>query len=259
MSTPSFGDHFRAIASRYQDVRSLDARAVRRIAKAVARVRAPVGGLRLLDVGTGTGRYVEAVRAEVERRGVAIARAVGADASPDMLHRLAGHPGVAARAEALPFAAGSFDAVLSFNALHHLTLDAFLAEAARVLAPRGRLVIYTRSPEQNARTIWGMHFPDFAARETRLYARAEIQAALARSGAFTRVRLRILAWWQLASLPTLLRQARARHYSTFRYYGADEFEAALATFRGRVLATYAHPWAIPIRNDHLIAVARRRA
>jgi SAM-dependent methyltransferase len=219
-----------------------------------------------LDVGTGTGRYLEAVSAEVQRRGVAIAQAVGSDASAPMLERLVRRDagpaeraaGVAARAEALPFAGGSFDAVLSFNALHHLALDAFLGEAARVLAPRGRLVIYTRSPEQNEKTIWGMHFPDFTARETRLYARDEIRAALARSGAFARVRLRILAWWQLASLPTLLRQARARHYSTFRYYGADEFEQALTTFRERVIARYAHPWAIPIRNDHLIAVARRR-
>ena len=36
-------------------------------------------------------------------------------------------------------------------------------------------------------------------------------------------------------------------------------ERALATFRERLRATYGYPWAIPVRNSHLLAVARRRA
>src|SRR5437867_5560707 len=265
MPPPSFHEHFRAIAGRYQAVRSLDQRAVRKIAQSLARAPAAAHGLRLLDVGTGTGRYLRAMTAALARRGVTVARAVGADASPAMLTRFVAaesrgcERATAGRGETLPFAAGSFDAVLSFNALHHLSLDGFLAEAARVLAPHGHLVIYTRSPEQNRATIWGRHFPGFATRETRLYAAADVRAALGRQGAFRRIRLRNVAWWQLISLPTLVRQARARHYSTFRFYEPAEFERALATFRERLRATYAYPWAIPVRNSHLIAVARRRA
>ncbi|PYO62049.1 MAG: hypothetical protein DMD49_02365 [Gemmatimonadetes bacterium] len=52
---------------------------------------------------------------------------------------------------------------------------------------------------------------------------------------------------------------RARHYSTFRFYEPAESERALTTFRERLRATYDYPWAIPVRNSHLIAVARRRA
>ena|SRR5438128_1375758 len=148
MPSPSFREHFRAIAGRYQSVRSLDQRAVRKIAKRLARAPA-AHGLRLLDVGTGTGRYLRAM--------------------------------------------------------------------------------------------------------------TDVRAALGRQGAFRRIRLRNVAWWQLISLPTLVRQARARHYSTFRFYEPAEFERALATFRERLRAIYDYPWAIPVRNSHLIAVARRRA
>lgn len=272
MTISATSEHFRAVAGRYQAVRSLDRRAVRRIAKALARLPAPATGLRLLDVGTGTGRYLQALGAELARRGVAVGRAVGADASASMLGRfieladVADHPerparsawAVAAHAEALAFPDGTFDVVLTFNALHHLELSAFLTEAARVLAPRGHLVIYTRSTEQNLATIWGMHFPDFATRESRLYTRDDVRAALEGHGAFTGVRLRSTAWWQFTSLPALVRQARARHYSTFRFYGPEEFAQALATFRERVRRGYACPWAIPVRNNHTIVTARRR-
>src|SRR5213596_825322 len=194
MPTASCRDHFREIASRYRAVRSLDVRAVRRIAKALARLVPAQGerGLRLL--------------------GVPIARAVGTDQSSAMLKRFTGLA-VTARAEALPYGA-AFDAVLTFNALHHLELDRFLAEAARVLRPEGLLILYTRTPEQNRETIWGKHFPDFAAREGRLYTAAALRGALERSRMFRSIRFRIAAWWQLTSVPTLLRQARARHYST---------------------------------------------
>src|SRR5256885_4722964 len=130
MPTASCRDHFREIASRYRAVRSLDVRAVRRITKALARLVPAQGerGLRLLDVGTGTGRYLVALCEALRELGVPIAGAVGTDQSSAMLKRFTGLA-VTARAEALPYGA-AFDAVLTFNALHHLELDRFLAEAA---------------------------------------------------------------------------------------------------------------------------------
>ena len=259
MPLPPQNDHFREIASRYGAVRRLDTRAVRKIGKALARGRIPAAGLRLLEVGTGNGRYLQAIADELGRRGVSVAARVGADASAAMLAglRLDASVPVAALAEALPFRTQAFDAVLSFNALHHLDLDAFIAEAARLLAPGGRLALYTRSPAQNRATIWGMHFPHFAARETRLYGPDQLRAALDKSGHFKAVRLRTTAWWQFTSLPALVRQAHARHYSTFRFYEPEEFERALATFRERLRRAYRRLWAIPVRNNHLIAFARR--
>ena len=276
MSTTALADHFRGIATRYGRVRDLDVRAVRRIVRVVARLAADRAPLCLLDVGTGTGRYLEAVTAALSDRGIALAHAIGADASDAMLRGGAGggggggggsevwldggaQAGVAALAEALPIADGVCDVVMTFNAIHHVDLDAFLAEAARALRPDGLLVLYTRTPAQNRATIWGQHFPGFAERERRLFAHAELRGALERRQAFTRVRVRAAAWWQFTSLPALMRQARARHYSTFRFYEPEEFNDALATFAERVRRRYRHPWAIPIRNNHTIAFARRRA
>ncbi len=86
---------------------------------------------------------------------------------------------VVARAEWLPFAQGGVDALLSFSAVHHFCLDAFLEQAARVLGANGLLIVYTRTPHQNERTVWGQFFPGFAERETRLFTEESLLKALA--------------------------------------------------------------------------------
>jgi len=53
---------------------------------------------------------------------------------------------VVARAEALPFAAGSVDLLTAAGSLNYADLDRFFPEAARVLAPGGALVVYDFSP-----------------------------------------------------------------------------------------------------------------
>lgn len=267
MPTAALAEHFRGIATRYARVRDLDVHAVRRIVRVVARLSADRGPLRLLDVATGTGRYLEAVCGALSECGIGVAHAIGLDASAAMLRGKGGvgpfdadeRARVTALAEALPIATAAGDVVLTFNAIHHLALDGFLAEAARVLRPDGLLVIYTRTPAQNRATVWGQHFPGFAERERRLHTHAELRAALEQNGAFARVRMRAAGWWQFTSLPALVRQARARHYSTFRFYGPAEFAHALATFSEQLRRRYGYPWAIPVRNNHTIAFARRRA
>jgi SAM-dependent methyltransferase len=49
---------------------------------------------------------------------------------------------VAASAELLPFADGSFDLMTAAGALNYADIERFLPEAARVLAPEGLLVVY---------------------------------------------------------------------------------------------------------------------
>src|SRR5207247_11139881 len=92
MPTASCRDHFREIASRYRAVRSLDVRAVRRIAKALARLVPAQGerGLRLLDVGTGTGRYLVALSEALRELGVPLARWIGADKNSSLYQRITG-------------------------------------------------------------------------------------------------------------------------------------------------------------------------
>jgi demethylmenaquinone methyltransferase / 2-methoxy-6-polyprenyl-1,4-benzoquinol methylase len=105
---------------------------------------APTKPVTVLDVATGTGGVAIALAAETE------ARITGVDISDSMLERgrervikaeLAGRITLTpARAEALPFASESFDAV-SFTYLLRYVEDpgATIAELARVIRPGGQM------------------------------------------------------------------------------------------------------------------------
>jgi ubiquinone/menaquinone biosynthesis C-methylase UbiE len=99
----------------------------------------------VLDVGCGTGSLAIAAKRRVGPPGAV----QGIDASPEMIARArkkAGRAGVGvtfttAVVEALPFADGEFDAVLSTLMLHHLPRGArqqCAREMRRVLKPGGR-------------------------------------------------------------------------------------------------------------------------
>jgi SAM-dependent methyltransferase len=96
-------------------------------------------GTRLLDVAVGPGTLTSSAAG----RG---ARVTGVDLAPAMVtlaRKL--HPGLdfrKASAEELPFAAGSFDAVVcSFGLGHFSAPERVLMEFARVLAPRGTVAL----------------------------------------------------------------------------------------------------------------------
>jgi len=108
-----------------------------------------VAGLDLLDVGTGTGRHAIALAA----RG---AHVTAVDFSDEMLAKARAKPG-AERVRwiahdvltPLPFAAASFDRVLSGLVIEHIPVAAlagFFAELGRVARPGGRIVVTAMHP-----------------------------------------------------------------------------------------------------------------
>jgi ubiquinone/menaquinone biosynthesis C-methylase UbiE len=98
-------------------------------------------GDRLLDVGCGGGVFLRHAHAETG------CTAIGVDHSREMV-RLARPLAVQGEAEQLPFADGEFTAVSSIVAFFFFPdASRALREMRRVLAPNGRLAVYTTSPE----------------------------------------------------------------------------------------------------------------
>jgi ubiquinone/menaquinone biosynthesis C-methylase UbiE len=102
--------------------------------------------LKLLDIGCGTGRFLDFVKQAWPRLPV-----VGLDLSEAYLHEAERHLSrwtrvetIVAKAEALPLAADSFDAVTGIFLFHELPPEVrreVVRECARVLVPGGRLIL----------------------------------------------------------------------------------------------------------------------
>jgi ArsR family transcriptional regulator len=107
----------------------------------------------LLDLGTGTGRMLQLCAGNAEH-------AVGIDLSREMLAVARANLDAPeyrncslrrASAEQLPFTDSSFDVVLSHMVLHFLPEpELAIAEAARVLRPRGRLILVDFAPHDSS-------------------------------------------------------------------------------------------------------------
>lgn len=139
---------------------------------------------RVLELGCGTGHWVETLGS------------VGLDPSLGMLGRARTRvpraPLVQARAEALPFLAGSFERVLVVNALHHFEDPArAIREARRVLAGGGLIVIGL--DPSTRRDQWSLYdfFPTTRERDRVRYpAMAHVRAWMEDAG-FVRFEVRV--------------------------------------------------------------------
>src|SRR5579872_4870437 len=142
--------YFKANAPEWERIRALHAPEKDVEAAILKRMTArPIQNL--LDAGTGTGRMLELLAPHA-------GRAVGVDVSPDMLaiardrllrENLKNAQVRLADTYRLPFSGDSdaFDAVLFHQVLHYLDdPGAAVAEAARVMAPGGRLLIADFAP-----------------------------------------------------------------------------------------------------------------
>ena len=113
------------IASGYDEHRISGARSSRHRAewRAIERALARAGGVReLLDLPTGTGRFVDALLASgVRVAGADISREMMGQAQARVAGRDAGAGFVQCEAESMPFRDGSFDMAMSIRFFMHLT------------------------------------------------------------------------------------------------------------------------------------------
>jgi len=131
--------------------------------RAVLELLPALAGRRALDLGCGSGRYLQVLA----RQGARLA--VGCDLSAEMLQQASGkgHRLVRANALRLPFAAGAFDVIVCGLMVGHVgPLDGVLLEASRLLAPGGAIV-YSDLHPRGAQAGWKR---TFEARDGRRYA-----------------------------------------------------------------------------------------
>ena len=229
--------HFERVAAVYGHVRNTDPDIIESI---IPRLPRDKSRLNIADIGCGTGRYSKIISARAD----SFLRLFCCDNSVAMLQqcRKLMHLEFLSKnnyyclinANNLPFAHACFDAVTTFNAVHHFDLDRFVTTAARVLRPGGLLSIYTRTPEQNAHTIWGQHFSRFTENETRLYQCEQLEEAIDRVAELELESILKFKHMRVDSQESLLNRARNFHYSTFTLYPSDEFRLALKTFAKRL-------------------------
>ena len=146
----------------------------------------PVTGL---DIGCGTGRYTRLLRGLLPDGSLLAAADVSAAMLAQLKAATAAPPSGWSRCWRPPKSCRCGPPASTWSprstAFTTSTSARFLAAAARVLAPGGQLFIYTRTPQQNARTIWGRYFPGFTEHEQRLHSEAAFRDAVRRTDGLT--------------------------------------------------------------------------
>lgn len=208
MPTPDFD----RLAESYDRLRPQDGAWWQRF-EALVEVLAVRGG-RVLDIGCGTGTLAAAL---AER---ALARVWGVDPSAEMLAvaraRVPRAVGLRqGRAEELPFRDGWFDAVVLSLVVHLLDRRRAFAEAARVLAPGGRIGIATFAPEHFDSYWLNPWFPGIAQVDRRRFPTPpELERELGEAG-FADLRFARLVWTGALTREAALERIRGRHISSF--------------------------------------------
>jgi ubiquinone/menaquinone biosynthesis C-methylase UbiE len=256
---PSLEQHFNRVAGVYRDIRVTDPEPVYKI-KQRLRKKNPVG----LDLGCGTGRY-----SELLMRHLRPSLLLGMDANQSMLEKAREclNPRLRNRKfkflplisldRALPLSDSCLDFVATFNAVHHFTVAAFLEEAARVLSSGGWLSIYTRTPQQNRRTIWGRFFPKFSQKENRLLGQSGLRSLINKTPGLRLRTIEKFTFGRQSTLAELQRFAVDSSYSTFSLYRADEFRECLLKFEENLKQKFSDLTDIRYTAENILYLARR--
>jgi SAM-dependent methyltransferase len=180
-------------------------------------------GRRVLEVGSGTGRFLAALGGR--------ARAWGVDPAPEMLEVARGRAHAAGlklgTAEELPFKDGWFERAVMWLVVHLLDRPRAFAELNRVLAPDGRLAIATFDPSYFSAFWLNDYFPSMEEADRARFPTAnELEAELPAAG-FDAPRLVRLSQSGRLDRAEALNRIRGKHIGTFDLITEEEYAAGL--------------------------------
>ena len=228
---PTMDDHFSHVASSYRQIRQTDAEPILFISERLN----DLPHVQAADVGCGAGRYDLLLFRHVKNLHLTCI-----DLNESMLQQVSDYLTrhhvsrfETLRANGVEGQHTIHRLVVEGNliAVHHFDLVGFLENAVRVSKPGGKIFIYTRLRSQNARNVWGRHFPSFTKKETRLYELDELDVAIRAVEGVRLERVEPFHYRRKATVAQLVERVRARHYSTFSLYAEDELNSALERFQ----------------------------
>lgn len=252
-------DHFLHIAPQYRQLRTTDLGPILFITNKLR----DLPSIHAADIGCGTGRYsLKFVQHLGEK-----CHLFCLDNNREMLRQLKKHfvenniqnfTTIRSDSHKIPIQTDSLDCVMSFNAIHHFSLKDFLRESSRVLKNNGKLFVYTRLRDQNAKTIWGTHFPSFTQKENRLYELDELKLAFENDKNLNINSVKFFEHHRVYPLEKLVEQVKHHHYSTFKFYKKYEFKEALHKFVQNLLNHYDDLDKISWKDQNTLLVIENR-
>ncbi|GAA0451765.1 methyltransferase type 11 [Actinoplanes capillaceus] len=189
----------------------------------IGRYFEPRAGMRLLDLGCGTGSWARAFRAwwpDVE--------VVAIDPSPAMRERAVFEPVVAGTADDIPFADASVDGVWLSTVIHHLPdLGAAAREIRRVLKPGAPVLIRSAFAGRHGGISLFRWFPEAVAVLDRYPSIPAVEAAFAAVG-FTTVGCEPVPQMTASSLTEAAAGLRREAHTPLQLISDEAYTAGVA-------------------------------
>lgn len=192
-------------------------------------------GMRVIDVGCGTGQQLAANRAALQEAAV-----FGVDRSSGMLRhakaRTSTVPLLQADGPALPFTDNSFDYASNQYSYHHVgRTDAFVREIFRILRPGGRFVIMNMDPWSMDGWICYRYFPSTRDVDHRDFVPAERLVEMFEAAGFVDVSVERFHRTSTDTLQRMLQWSRLRNTtSQLMAISDDDFYAGLRTLESEL-------------------------
>ncbi len=252
-------NHFSRVAKKYRNLRTTDSEPISVIVDKLKNL----DHIEAADVGCGAGRYDLLLYKHLGDK----LRLTCLDANAEMLksltkylkeHDISNFSAKQSVAETMPFADSVLDCICTFNAIHHFNLPRFLVESSRVLKPGGYLFMYSRLREQNEKNIWGLYFPHFIEKETRLYTLDGLKQSVAAVENLAFESIVFFAFNRLAALEELLERAKSHHYSTFSLYSPEELEEGLKGFSLNIKNQFEDPQQVRWFDENVLFIIRKK-